>query len=209
MQRHDQRQLTAYEPTALEFEQTAVQPNVLGATTPSHTDMQSTTKFDEGRFYGPTSQPYLQSVHEDSPPSDTDELETDLSLDVDSTQIRQRLFQNYWDMHDLAAKVVDKERFICDRAVGKRSHYYSTFLENALLACATRTSTSSSIRKLGQRYLELAKSEIVQELEHLDTASVQGFLLLSDFEATQGRDRLGWMHCGEFMRFCAYPRSHS
>ena len=81
-----------------------------------------------------------------------------------------------------------------------RSEYYSSFLENALLSCATRMSTSEGVRALGARYAARAKAEIAQELEYSNIATLQGFLLLSDFEATRGRDRLGYMYCGKILQ---------
>ena len=77
-----------------------------------------------------------------------------------------------------------------------RSQYYSEFLENAILACATRMSTSSGIRALGPKYADQASSQITQELQKPNVATLQGFLLLSDFEATRGRDRLGYIYSG-------------
>ncbi|EQB44733.1 hypothetical protein CGLO_16486 [Colletotrichum gloeosporioides Cg-14] len=63
-----------------------------------------------------------------------------------------------------------------------------------MLACATRIRTSSSVRKLGRAYADLAKKDIVFELERPTIATLQGFLLLSDFEATSARDRIGWTY---------------
>lgn len=77
-----------------------------------------------------------------------------------------------------------------------RSQYYSEFLENSILACATRMSTSPGIRTLGPRYADQASSQITQELQKPNVATLQGFLLLSDFEATRGRDRLGYIYSG-------------
>ncbi|OAL44221.1 hypothetical protein IQ07DRAFT_649271 [Pyrenochaeta sp. DS3sAY3a] len=165
--------------------------------TPSSGDIENATETDESRFYGPTSQPYLHSTHEESPLSTTNDLGDDSTLDIDLMQVRRLLFENYWAIHALAAKVIiNKKRFMADRVIGKRSQYYSTFLENALLAIATRTSTSRAMRELGKQFLERARAEVSFELEHLNVASMQGFLLLSDYEATRGRDRLGWMYCG-------------
>ena len=77
-----------------------------------------------------------------------------------------------------------------------RSQYYSEFLENAILACATRMSTSPGIRALGPKYADQASSQITQELQRPNVATLQGFLLLSDFEATRGRDRIGYIYSG-------------
>ena len=39
------------------------------------------------------------------------------------------------------------------------------------------------------------------ELEYPTLATVQGFLILADFEATRGRDRLGWTYMGQYFLF--------
>lgn len=109
---------------------------------------------------------------------------------------RQRL--TFSDLLLLMQVIVDETSFEAGRALVTRSEYYSTFLENALLSCATRMSTSGGVRALGSQYAARAKSEIAQELEYSNIATLQGFLLLSDFEATRGRDRLGYMYCGKY-----------
>lgn len=88
--------------------------------------------------------------------------------------------------------------FEMGRNAPARSQYYSEFLENCILACATRMSTSAGIRALGPRYAEQASSLVIQELQRPNVATLQGFLLLSDFEATRGRDRLGYSSSIEY-----------
>lgn len=66
-----------------------------------------------------------------------------------------------------------------------------------MLACATRLSTSKSIRSMGSKYCELAKKEISIAMSNPTPANLQGFLLLSEYEVTQGKDRPGWMFCGK------------
>lgn len=84
------------------------------------------------------------------------------------------------------------------RKRGKRSRYYSVFLESALLACSARLSTSKAVRALGAEYSRNAKAQLLSpELESPNMATLQGLLLLSDYEMSQGRDRLGWMFCGK------------
>jgi hypothetical protein len=58
-------------------------------------------------------------------------------------------------------------------------------------------STSPGVRALGPKYADQASSYITQELPRPNVATLQGFLLLSDFEATRGRDRLGYIYCGK------------
>ena len=86
--------------------------------------------------------------------------------------------------------------FEMGRNDSRRNQYYSAFLENCMLACATRMSTSPGIRALGPKYAEQASAQVTQELQRPNVATLQGFLLLSDFEATRGRDRIGYIYSG-------------
>ena len=178
----------------------SVQANIGGLTPPSESRLELDEDDDSPRFYGPTSQRYIQhrsfaAVDErsDMPDTSTEELK------MDSAPLRSLLFHNWWQIQPNSVVVVDEALFQSSRQVGGRSEYYSTFLENSLLACATRISTSESVRALGPKYAERAKTETAQELEYPNIATLQGFLLLSDFEATRGRDRLGYMYCGKQM----------
>lgn len=170
----------------------------LGRLTPS-TDKDSTRlDMDESdgrlRFYGPTSQAH---IHRPSVPVESDDWATDDDgLSIDSLPLRALLFNTYWKIQPHSFVVVDESLFLRGRESGARSEYYSPFLEDALLASATRMSTSSGVRRLGPKYVERAKTAITSELERPNTATLQGFLLLSDFEATRGRDRLGYLYCG-------------
>lgn len=150
------------------------------------------------RFYGPTSQRHLhrQSV------SEAPEIDNVLSnlhnnaVNIDSGPVRSRLFQTFWTAQPLSQALVDQEMFEQGRSSGIRSQFYSAFLENIVLANATRMSTSPDIRALGPKFAEKATAQIVDELQDPAIATIQGFLLLSDFEATRGRDRLGYLYCG-------------
>jgi len=75
--------------------------------------------------------------------------------------------------------------------------WYSKFLETVMLACAARLSTSSAVRSLGERYSLQAKADVLQALEIPSAASMQAFMLLSEYEVSYGRDRIGWMLCGK------------
>jgi hypothetical protein len=116
---------------------------------------------------------------------------------MDSAQLRKALFRIFFKIHPNAQVIVQEDLFRRDRAKGGRHQYYSSFLENAILAAAARNSTSSVVRKLGKLYAERAEFHISSELKHPNIASLQAFLVLSDFEATRGRARLGWMYSGE------------
>ena len=150
------------------------------------------------RFYGPTSQLYIQRrsyADVNDVPSGYDEPAADLNMD--SVPLRGQLFHTFWRIQPNSVVTVDETLLEAGRQANRRSQYYSPFLENSVLACATRMSTSEGVRRLGGQYADRAKSEIAQELENPNIASLQGFLQLSDFEATRGRDRLGYMYCGE------------
>ena len=86
--------------------------------------------------------------------------------------------------------------FEMGRNDSRRNQYYSAFLENCMLACASRMSTSPGIRALGPKYAEEASAQVTQELQRPNVATLQGFLLLSDFEATRGRERIGYIYSG-------------
>lgn len=118
------------------------------------------------RFYGPTSQQYIQrrNLLSDSEtmiaPSEPVE-----ELNINTGPLRALLFQTFWKLQPNSVIVVEEALFQIGRDAGTRSEYYSAFLENSLLACATRMSTSEGVRRLGPRYADLAKAEIAQELE--------------------------------------------
>ncbi|KAL6407336.1 fungal specific transcription factor [Ilyonectria robusta] len=151
------------------------------------------------RYYGPTTQLHIQSHSDRSTSISTgnDILSTsDFIVDMDGPQLREILMNSCWSYYSRSVRVVDPQLFMTHRATGKRSQYYSRFLEEALLACATRISTSQAVRKLGRAYADRAKQDVVHELEQPTIATLQGFLLLSDFEATSARDRVGWTYSG-------------
>jgi hypothetical protein len=153
------------------------------------------------RYYGPTTNLHIQSPIE-TRADDTPELpsfESGSIVNMDSPKLRDVLIRSCWHYYSLSVQVVDEQLFTRHRAASKRSQYYSSFLEHALLACTTRVSTSAAVRKLGRPYAERAKKEVVFELEQPTIASLQGFLLLSDFEATSARDRVGWMYSGKLL----------
>lgn len=155
------------------------------------------------RFYGPTSQLYIQR-RSYADVSDAmgayDEPNADLTME--SAPLRDLLFHTFWRAQPNSVVVVDKPLFEAGYRPSSRSEYYSTFLVNSLLACATRMSTSEGVRALGGRFVDRAKVDIAQELENPNIATLQAFLLLSDFEATRGRDRLGYMYCGKHKSIC-------
>jgi hypothetical protein len=169
-----------------------------GPTPPSSDKSGSRLELDEadGRIilYGATSQAHIQRhaipVETESPAANFNQVE------MDSEPLRVSLLTNFWKMQPRSQIVVDEELFLEGRAAGRRSEYFSSFLESAILSVATRLSTSLEVRSLGARYADRAKTEIAGELENPTTATLQSFLLLSDFEATRGRHRLGYLYAG-------------
>ncbi|KAK4935991.1 hypothetical protein LTR10_023038 [Elasticomyces elasticus] len=150
-------------------------------------------------FYGGTTQLQVQAPEiKDPAVRPTGDFEHETALNMDSAQLRKALFRIFFKIQPNSQVIVREDLFMRDRDKGGRHRYYSSFLENSLLAAATRNSTSSAVRKLGKKYAERAKSQICSELEQQNIASLQGFLLLSDFEATRGRARLGWTYSSEF-----------
>ncbi|KIW26769.1 uncharacterized protein PV07_06577 [Cladophialophora immunda] len=152
---------------------------------------------DSGIYFGPTCQLHVSS------PSDVVRSVSSLhppppvtQIDLDSDRLKTLLFNNYCNFQTLSVNIIHRELFLSHRARGLRSQHYSRFLENSLLACSARLSTSAAVRALGSTFAMRAKSEIVSELEDPNVATLQGMLLLSDYEMTEGRDRVGWMYCG-------------
>lgn len=118
-------------------------------------------------------------------------------INMDSPHIRDSILRSCWPYYARSVRVVDEHLFMAHRALGQRSQYWSSFLEAALLACGTRISTSPAVRKLGRTYADRAKQDLNLELEQPTVATLQGCLLISDFEATSGRDRVGWIYSGK------------
>lgn len=153
----------------------------------------------QSRFYGPTSQLHIRSSSQ-SVPNDVENNATTApmaEIKTDSARVKEILLQSYWESQPLSQALIERKRFEVGRKAAVRSEYWSAFLENALLACASRMRTSPDIRALGPHYCERATLRIIEELQSPQIATIQGFLLLSDFEATRGRDRLGYLYCGK------------
>jgi len=149
---------------------------------------------------GPTSQFHVrlsgtQPQHSCTKP---DELaDFGIAVDINSAQVRSRLLHSFLRYQTLWVNVVDENLFQEHRKSGEPSMWYSKFLETVMLACAARLSTSSAVRSLGERYSLQAKADVLQALEIPSAASMQAFMLLSEYEVSYGRDRIGWMLCGK------------
>jgi hypothetical protein len=149
-------------------------------------------------FYGITSQYHvqLQCADIDLGFSEKD-LEAELTIDIDSPHVQKTILDSFWKSDQLWSNVVNKDLFMTHRAMGGSSEYYSISLEDAMLACGSRNSTSNTIRQIGRRFLDRAKQGLLKQLESPTISTIQGFLLLSNFEAGIGRNRVGWTYCGK------------
>ncbi|KAF5010041.1 hypothetical protein FDECE_3759 [Fusarium decemcellulare] len=157
-------------------------------------------------FYGATSHPHVVSPGDESESLATGGDDADgvnIDLDPTSTHLRDHLFQSFFKYQTLWVDVVDKKTFLAHQANGDDSRWYSRFLENAILACGTRLSTSKSVRALGAMFCAKAKEQILAAMSEPTPANLQGFMLLSEYEVTKGNNRLGWMFCGK----CALKRA--
>ena len=155
------------------------------------------TRDESPSFYGATSHPHVVSLIEEPRLTSFDEADAvGIDLDPTSPHLRDHLFQSFFKYQTLWVDVVDKESFLTHQSNGNQSRWYSKFLENAMLACGTRLSTSKSVRALGPKYCEWAKDDTLRAMSEPTPANLQGFLLLSEYEVTQGNDRPGWMFCG-------------
>lgn len=149
-------------------------------------------------YFGPTSASHILSPSEEVPNSiDHNTSTSHVPLDMDSEQLEFLLLRSFFKDQELWVSVVHEETFLAHKRIGNRSQWYSNFLNAALFACGARLSTTGTVRDLGSEYARRARAEINFELENPSAASIQGFLLLSGYEATEGRDRVGWMLCGE------------
>ncbi|KFY92971.1 hypothetical protein V498_04641 [Pseudogymnoascus sp. VKM F-4517 (FW-2822)] len=119
-----------------------------------------------------------------------------VALDTNTVQVKCRLLQSFFRYQPLWVNSVDENLFWENRENHEPSMWYSNFLETVMLASACRLSNSSAVRSLGEQYSIQAKADILQALENPSAASLQGFLMLSEYEVSQGRERMGWQFCG-------------
>ncbi|CAG9986525.1 unnamed protein product [Clonostachys byssicola] len=154
------------------------------------------------RFYGASSQPHVSFPNDESLLVLANEAKNDpgyIDLDPNSCHLRDSLLQEFFKYQILLVELVDEDLFSRHRNEdGNESRWYSEFLENIILACSSRLSTSESVRRLGLNYYELAKEGVSKALYEPSPANLQGFLLLSEYESTIGQSSLGWMYCGKF-----------
>ncbi|OQE01234.1 hypothetical protein PENVUL_c043G06397 [Penicillium vulpinum] len=122
--------------------------------------------------------------------------DANVSLETDSLHVRRAILDIFWTSNELWSNIVDKEQFLASKVGGQASEYYSPSLEDAMLACGSRNSTSSVIRKAGRIYVNRAKEGLLTQVETLSIAAIQKLLLVSNFEAGDGYHRIGWTYCG-------------
>jgi hypothetical protein len=120
-----------------------------------------------------------------------------IALNTNTVQVKCRLLQSFFRYQPLWVNAVDENLFWESRENHESSMWYSKFLEAAMLASACRLSNSSAVRALGEQYSIQAKADILQALENPSAASMQGFLMLSEYEVSQGDEQMGWQFCGK------------
>lgn len=149
-------------------------------------------------FYGATSHPHVTSPGGGSDVSRSEAFDfVGIDLDPSSPHLQRQLLESFFKYQTLWVDVVDKEMFLLHQGSGQESRWWSEFLENVMLACGTRLSTSQTIRALGAKYCEKACALALEAMSEPTPANLQGFLLLSEYEVTKGNDRPGWMYCGQ------------
>ncbi|KAK5713354.1 hypothetical protein LTR17_017599 [Elasticomyces elasticus] len=202
----------AEESPALDCDWTGIVPSV-----------EISTSFGNGisgqvsRVVGPTPQYHARSsgttqsyhrhqyLHHGQPYTTIDgSNDVEIAVGTNTSHLKRKLLQSFFRYQPLWVTAVDEELFWEYREGRVSSMWYSNFLKAAMLACAARLSGSSAVRSLGQQYSTQAKAEITRALENPSAASLQGFLMLSEYEVSQGRDSMGWQLCGE--RECTYLR---
>ncbi|KAL2855260.1 hypothetical protein BJX68DRAFT_274200 [Aspergillus pseudodeflectus] len=178
----------------------------------------SDTSVDEGSTthgvgaLGPTSQSHLRRLGSRSKVVSThlDEFaDLGIVVDINSTHLKNRLLDSFFQYQPLWVSVVDEHCFRTHQSAQELSMWYSPFLEIVMLACSARLSTSSAVQLLAEEYSAQAKLLIPQALKNPSAAAMQGFLLLSEYEATQGRERVGWQLCGMACRLLSDLGLHS
>lgn len=145
-----------------------------------------------------TTQPQHQYKHHSQLGTKTSGL-ADLGVTVgtNTPQLEYGLLQSFFKYQPLWINAVDEGLFWQHRECRTSSMWYSSFLEAAMLASAARLSDSSAVRSLGEQYSDQTKAGIIQALESPSAASLQGFLVLSEYEVSQGREHMGWQLCGK------------
>jgi hypothetical protein len=141
-------------------------------------------------------QPYHQRhIHPYMKKGYPEDLE--IATGTNAVRSKRQLLQSFFKYQPLWVAAVDEELFWEHRANRESSMWYSSFLEAVMLASATRLSDSSALRSIGEQSYNQAKAGIVQALYNSSAASMQGFLMLSEYEVSQGREIMGWQLCGK------------
>lgn len=170
-------------------------PNTTREPRPPSRDTENAKHFT---YYGPTTQPHIHSPSNDLITNGAeDDIAPNIPLNMDSIPLRKALIELFFKLQTRFITLVNEQLFMTDWALQKRSQYYSSFLEDAILAFSARHSTSSAMRKLRDKYTTRCKSKIIMELEDPNIAYLQGLLLLGDCETTRGRPRTGWTYCSK------------
>ncbi|KIW32992.1 uncharacterized protein PV07_04497 [Cladophialophora immunda] len=156
---------------------------------------QSCPSRGKGAYFGPSCPLHVSSPSDTRGQDDAGPIPR-VHVDMDSARLKSVLIDSYCRFQKCTVDLVHRESFLSHRKEGLRSQYYSTFYENSALACSARLSTSAAVRALSSAYAKRAKADLVAELQDPNLATVQGLLLLSDYEMSEGHDRVGWIYCG-------------
>lgn len=152
-------------------------------------------------FFGPTSQWHLQFHSATPEPAEEEGTDSannpEMAIEIDSPAVKRAIMDSFWTSNELWSNIVEKDLFMASEADGQFSEYYSPALQDAMLACGSRNSTSNAIRRVGRIYVDRAKEGLLSRVEAPSIASIQGLLLVSNFEAGNGRHRIGWTYCGK------------
>ncbi|KAL4802076.1 hypothetical protein BDV18DRAFT_147479 [Aspergillus unguis] len=163
--------------------------------TPLLTQSDQVSNSQDLTYFGPTTQPHIQSPSDEPLTTGGDDDTAPMGFNMDALPLRKALLDLYFRLQTRFQILIDESLFMTDWASQTRSQYYSRFLEDAILAFTARHSTSSTVRRLRDKYAARCKSQIGAELDDPAIASLQGLLLLGDVEATRGHARTGWTYC--------------
>lgn len=150
-------------------------------------------------YYGPTSQNYHSSPCADrNIQGQHGRIDQSVDMDLDSPHIKRVVMDCFWKSNEVFGRAVDRELFTASQKAGGAAEYYSQALEDVILACGARNSTSAVIRRLGHRYVKRAKARLLMQIESPTIGSILGFMLLSNFDSSMGSHRVGWTYGGKW-----------
>lgn len=115
----------------------------------------------------------------------------------DTPEFRAKHLERWWKFQESSVYLMDPKLFMAGYQSRARNHHFSNFALNAMMACSLRLDHDQSIRRLSRAYSERAKQDIGDGLSNPNMSVVHAFVLLSDYECTNGREELGWVYIGK------------